>query len=182
MTEALQFLFRVTTDILVMVVLMRALLQWFRADFHNPMAQAILQLTSPVVLPLRKIIPPIGRIDTATVVAALLLELAVVFLFTWFFSFGLTPVQIVTYTLIRTVLLTLKLIVFVVFISVLLSWISPGPNPATAIIYSIAEPVLRPFRRFIPPIGGLDLSPLVALLLIMAVNIVVAQQLPYFLR
>lgn len=182
MTAALEFLFRVVTDILVMVVLLRALLQWFRADFRNPLAQAILQLTSPLIIPLRKVIPAIGRIDTATVVAAVLLELVVVFLYSWFFSFGLSPLQILVYSLIRTVLLTMRLIVFVVFIGVLLSWISPGPNPAASIIHAIAEPVLRPFRRFIPPLGGLDLSPLVALLLIMAINIVIAQQLPYFLR
>ena len=84
-------------------------------------------------------------------------------------------VDIAVTAVVNLVLLTLRLFVFAIVIRVILSWISPGSyNPATALIHSLTDRVLRPFRRFIPPLGGLDLSPLAAIILITALTIVIA--------
>lgn len=182
MSEALLFLIRTIADLLVMVVLVRFLLQYFRADFRNPIAQAILQVTSPLIVPVRKIIPAIGKIDTATIVLAIAIEVLFVLLMYGLVGLPPNPLWIAIYAVVRTVMLTIRVLIFAIFISVILSWIATGYNPAVAMISTLSEPILRPFRRFVPLLGGLDLSPLVALLLLSALNIMVAQWLPGFLR
>ncbi len=181
MRDAILFLFRATADFAVMIVLLRFFLQYFRAGFQNPVAQAILQLTSPLIVPLRRILPPIGKIDTATIVVALALELLVIALLGLMFFGGLlAPGTLIYVGIVRTLLLGFQLLTFIVFIYVILSWISPGAyNPIIAMIGAIADPLLRPVRRFMPPLGGLDLSPMVAILLLMAINIFLRQQLPF---
>ncbi len=181
MNQALQFLFRAVADLIVWVVILRFLLQWFRADFRNQLSQAILQITSPIITPVRRVVPALGRIDTATVLVVVLLECVFVFLMFKFNGLSVGALDLVFYAALRSVYLTLQLIWIILLISVILSWLAQGYNPAAAFIHSISEPILRPFRRFIPPISGLDLSPMVALLLIYAVNIVVRQSMPYFL-
>lgn len=182
MSQALLFLIRTIADLYVMVVLVRFLLQYFRADFRNPVAQAILQVTSPLIVPVRKLVPAIGKLDTATIAVAVAVEVLFVLLFYGLVGLPPNPLWIAIYALIRTVMLTIRVLIFAIFISVILSWISTGYNPAVAMISALSEPILRPFRRFVPLLGGLDLSPLVALLLLSALNILVAQQLPGFLH
>jgi YggT family protein len=81
--------------------------------------------------------------------------------------------------LVDLVMITIRLFVFAILIRIILSWISPGTyNPATAIITTLTEPLLRPLQRIIPPIGGLDLSPLFAMILLMALNILIAPLRP----
>jgi YggT family protein len=88
-------------------------------------------------------------------------------------SAGFVPIAATA--LVNLVLLTLRLFTFAIIVRVVLSWIAPaGYNPALAIITTLTEPILRPFRRVIPPLGGLDLSPLFVIIALMAVTIIVA--------
>ncbi len=179
MTQALLFLVRAIADLFVIFVLLRLVLQYLRADFRNPLAQAVLQITSPLILPARKLLPPIGKIDTATIAVALIVEFAFLLFLNWIVydsSYG--PVSLILYSALRSVVLLVRLLIFAVLAYVILSWISPGPNPATAIVHTVAEPVVRPIRRFLPPFGGIDFSPMVAILLLMALNIVLVGWLP----
>ena len=175
LTAALVFIINAVAQLYLFVLLLRLLLPWMGADFRNPIAQAILKITSPVVVPIRRIIPPFGRIDTATVLVAYIIQylLILVILLIYGQSAGFLAVALTA--LVDLVLLTLRLFVFAIIIRVILSWIAPGGyNPATAIIHTLTDRVLVPFRRIIPPLGGLDLSPLAAIILITAVTIVVA--------
>jgi len=149
---------------------------WFGTDFRNPIVQAILRLTSPVVVPLRRIVPPIGRIDTATVLVAFILQyITIVVLQMIKGTFDrATFTQIAATTVVDLVLLALNLFIFAILIRVILSWISPGGyNPIVALIHSLTNPVLRPFQRFLPPMGGLDLSPLFAMIFLTALRIII---------
>jgi YggT family protein len=153
--------------------LLRLLLQWVRADFRNPLAAAISRLTNPVVLPLRRVLPPLGRTDSATVVAVLAAE-ALKSLLLMMIGGGLPGagafVLLALLDLANTVLL---LYLFAVFAYVLLSWVAPdGYNPAGRVFSDLATPLLRPLRRALPALGGLDLSPLAALLLLSVLRMV----------
>lgn len=159
---ALIFLLETLLSLAMLAVLLRLLLQWSRADFRNPLARSILQLTNPLIVPLRRLLPSIGRIDTACVIAVLVfagLEVSV----SWFLSgYGAPPallwVRLAAYEILRTTLWTYF---FAIFVYALLSMIAPGVySPAQSLLVSLCEPALRPFRRLIPPLGGLDLSPL----------------------
>ncbi|MEL7538451.1 MAG: YggT family protein [Pseudomonadota bacterium] len=179
MTEALLFLVRAVADLFVMFVLLRLLMQTFRADFRNPLAQAVLQITSPLIIPARRLLPPIGKFDTATIAVALIVEFAFLLFVNWvFFGGAFGVLQLALFSVLRCLSLTIWLMVFVLFVYVILSWVSSGYNPATAIVHSLAEPLLRPVRRIIPLVGGIDFSPMVLILLLMALNMVISSELP----
>lgn len=174
-TQALVFVVNAVAQLYLFVLLLRILLPWLGADYRNPITQAILKITSPVVVPLRRIIPPVGRVDTATVLVAFIIQYLLIMLILLIFGKSATIGTIALTAIVDLVLLMLRLFVFAIIIRVILSWISPGGyNPALAIIHALTDRVLLPFRRIIPPLGGLDLSPLFAIILITAVTIVVA--------
>lgn len=168
MQQALAFLVDTFFSLLFFVFLLRLLLQWVRADFRNPLCQAVVQLTNPVIMTLRRVLPPIGKIDSASVVAVLVVALARVGASSWAHGFGLPLLplwlQLAGLEILRSVL---WIYFWSLFINALLSWIAPGPgSPAQSVLNAICEPVLQPLRRVIPPLAGLDLSGLVAMIAI----------------
>ena len=134
-----------------------------------------MQLTSPVLVPLRRVLPAIGRLDTASVVVVIALALLRVSMGSLLSGVGLPPwlllIEVAALQLVRLVLWTYF---FAIFLYAILSFIAPGTySPAQALLSSLCEPVLRPFRRLIPPLANLDLSPLWAGILIQALLILV---------
>jgi YggT family protein len=164
--SALYFLVDSLLTLYLYVLILRFVMQLTRADFRNPLAHAILLATNPIIMPLRKIFPPVGKIDSASVLAILLVSGVTVGLLS-LIGAGALPDPILWLRLI-VLLLARAIIMFfmgVIFIYALLSWVTPpGYNPMMALLGTLAEPVLRPFRRLIPPIGAIDLSALWALL------------------
>lgn len=159
---ALIYLLETLLSLCVLAVLLRLLLQWSRADFRNPLARSILHLTNPVIVPLRRLLPAIGRLDTATCVAVAigaLLQVSV----SWVLNGLGTPppllwLRLAVIEILRTTLWTYF---FAIFLYATLSLVAPGTySPAQGLLSALCEPVLRPIRRLIPPLGGLDLSPL----------------------
>jgi YggT family protein len=159
---ALIYLLETLLSLCLLAVLLRLLLQWSRADFRNPLARAVLHLTNPVIVPLRRLLPAIGRLDTASCVAVMvcaLLEVSV----SWLLN-GYGPPPALTWlrlAVIEILHTTLWTYFFAILLYATLSLIAPGTySPAAGLLSALCEPVLRPFRRLIPPLGGLDLSPL----------------------
>lgn len=152
------------------VVLLRLLLQLVRADFRNPICQAIVRLTNPVVIPLRRLLPPIRKVDTATVAAVVIIAfilVAVGFAFSNFPLDGLIWIQQVVLTIVYAVL---WIYFWAIIVHALLSLVAPGGySPLQAVLASLCEPVLGPFRRIIPGVAGIDLSPLWACLAIQVI-------------
>ena len=166
-SSALVFIVNALTSLYLLVLLLRFWLPWLRADFRNPLAQGILKLTSPVVVPLRRIVPSFGRLDSATILVAFVVQYAAIWLILLILSTSASIDVIAITALVKLVMLSINLFMFAIFIRIILSWISPGQyNPATAIIGTLTEPVLRPFRRLIPAIGGIDISPIFAIILL----------------
>ena len=170
---ALSYVVETLLQLCLVAVLLRLLLQWSRADFRNPLARSIVQLTNPVIVPLRRLLPAIGRLDTATCVAAIvaaLLEVSV----SWLLN-GLGPppallwLRFAAIEILRTTLWTYF---FAILLYAVIWMIAPGDyTPIQGLLSSLCEPVLRPFRRIIPPLGGLDFSPLWAGIAIQALLI-----------
>jgi YggT family protein len=168
---ALIFIVDTLLSLALFVVLARLLLQWARADFRNPIAQAIVRITNPLILPLRRVLPPIGKVDTASVVAVFLVAIikrGILFALTGYGTPGLEVwVQAIAVELITALLRTYF---YAILLYALLSLIAPGGySPLQSVLASICEPILRPFRRLIPPIAGIDLSPLWVVIAIQAI-------------
>lgn len=152
------------------VLLLRLLMQLTRADFRNPIARGILQLTDPVILPLRRVLPPLRRLDSASVAAILIVTLAKVWLLQ-FLLIGIVPefMTLARLTLLDIVDIVLKTYLYSLILNAILSLVSQGSySPAQSILASICDPVLNPIRRNIPSVAGLDLSPLWACIAIQA--------------
>jgi len=180
MKPALIFIISTFAQLFLLVMLLRFWLPWLRADFRNPIAQGILKLTSPLVIPVRRIVPPIGRLDTATVVVAFAIQYLMVLVILTLRDVTPTIGPIALTSLIDLVLLSLRLFTFAIFIYIILSWIAPGThNPATAFISMLVEPVMRPFRRIIRPMGGFDISPIFAIIALQAVSIFLSTYRPF---
>lgn len=168
------FLVNSIFSLVVGVFLLRLLFQLVRTDFRNPFVQAIVRLTNPVVMPLRRVLPPIGRVDTASVVAVIaaqLLQTALIELLEagHIASAGRLLIGAVL-TLIDTTLLAFLIAIFAWWIFGLVA--PDAYNPVSRVLSSLVEPILRPFRRALPAIGGFDFSPLAVTLLIIVLRMV----------
>jgi YggT family protein len=169
--NAVYFLVDSLLALALYVALLRLLMQWSRADFRNPVAQAVVKVTNPLIMPLRRVLPPINKVDTASVVAVIIVALADVALVNLVRGFGIPPPLL----LLRDALFdiassVLWLYFYAILLYAVLSMIAQGAySPLQPLLSSLCEPVLRPIRRLIPPLAGLDLSPLWAGLLIQAV-------------
>jgi YggT family protein len=173
MQNALLFVVRTLFDLYLLCFVLRFALQWARTDRWNPLVQFILRVTNPVVLPLRRLVPALGPVDTATVLAVFALQLvAVVILVKVGCAGSAGPLQILLLTVLALVHLVLRVWFWVILIWTVLSWVSPGRgNPGQEFLGALASPLIRPIRRLVPPIGGLDLSPLFVLIALQAVTL-----------
>jgi YggT family protein len=176
--EALIFIVRTVLQVLLVTVfLLRVLLPIARADSRNQLSQAVIRLTNPLVLPLRRILPPVGKIDTASLVALLIVQIATTATLWLLKAYplvftGQQFAQVVFLNLITTIL---QFYTFVLILYVVLSWVAPGTySPAGALVNSLCEPLLRPIRRIIPPIAGLDLSAMFLMIGLQALVILIS--------
>src|SRR5690606_23872599 len=175
--DALIFIVRTLLQVLLVIVfLLRVLLPLVRADSRNQLSQAVIRVTNPLVLPLRRVLPPIGKIDTASVVALLIVQIAatatlwLLGAYPWIF----TVPQFLHMALLSLVITILQFYTFALFLYVLLSWVAPGTySPAAAILSSLCEPLLRPVRRVVPTFGGVDLSALFVIIGLQALVILI---------
>ncbi len=186
LTSPLMLIINTLFDLYILLVLVRFLLQMLHADFYNPVSQFIVKLTTPPLRVLRRFIPSIAGQDSASMVLCLCLIYAK-FLLMRALSISvvhiggvLAPLAGVSYAgllvfcIADLVALVLTVFLGAVIIQVVLSWISPGQyNPVIGLVHKIAEPVLKPIRKLIPPIGGIDLSPLFASLLIVVAKMLI---------
>ena len=171
--DALVYIVETLLRLALFVVLLRLLMQWSRSDFRNPIGQAIVKLTNPLVLPLRRVLPPIGKLDTASIVGVVLIALLQVAVVLALRGYGLPgPIWWIRAVVVEIVHTTLWTYFYAIVVYALLSFIAPGGySPLQALLASLCEPVLRPIRRWIPAIAGLDLSPLWACIAIQALLI-----------
>jgi YggT family protein len=175
--EAIRFIVGTLLQVLlVMVFLLRVLLPLARADSRNQLSQAVIRMTNPLVMPLRKVLPPIGKVDTASVVALIIVQAAAVAMMWLLGGYPgiFTPAQFI-YVVFLTLLTTiLRFYIFALLLYVILSWIAPGTySPAAALLDQLCEPLLRPVRRLIPPLAGIDFSALFVIIGLQAINIAI---------
>ncbi len=168
------FLVETLFGLYIFALMLRFLLQWLEADFYNPISQFLVKLTHPPLRQLRRLIPSIGRIDTASLVLMLALQALDIYLVSALQQFQIGPASLGLAAVAQLLELLYDIFFFSILVSALLSWFAPGGyNPAIALLYSLTEPLLRGVRRALPPMGGVDLSPLVALIVLQFAKMVV---------
>ena len=179
--QSILFLVKTLGDLYVMTFILRFVLQWVRADFYNPLAQFVVRATNPLVVPARRLIPSAGGVDLPTLVVMVLLEAGLIWIMFTLVSITVAPGAFFLYVIMRLISTTLYLYMLSIFLYVILSWVAPGGyHPIGRVLADLNEPLLAPVRRVLPPIAGLDLAPMLVIILIIAARL--ALPLPPFLQ
>ncbi|MSP53875.1 MAG: YggT family protein [Gammaproteobacteria bacterium] len=167
MTDPVIFLIDTLFSLYILAVLLRFLLQYCESDFYNPISQFLIKITHPPLKILRRFIPAVRTIDTAALVLVFALQMLADFsiLLLKGVSIGIAALAILSIT--QLISLLINIFIYAVFARAILSWINPaGFDAASSILMSLTEPLLKTCRKFIPDMGGMDLSPLAVLLLL----------------
>ena len=165
LAQALVYVIQTLGSLYLLIILLRFILQLVRADFYNPLSQFTVRATQPLLKPVRRIIPGFGGVDLAALVLAVLVQLALMMVVVVLLGAsigGLFPALLI-WALLGVASLFLKVFFFALIVSVILSWVAPQTHkPAAELVNQICEPLLAPFRRILPSLGGRDLSPICA--------------------
>lgn len=165
--NALLFLISAVFDLAVCLFLLRILLQLVRADAYNPISQLVRRLTQPLTDPLARAIPRYRRFDLASLLIVFALALVEVEAIGKLLGAHIDLLLAAWFALLKIIGMLLRLYTLSLFVQAILSWVGPGTgNPAANVLWSLNEPLLRPVRRVVPPVAGLDLSPLVVMILL----------------
>ncbi|PQZ94096.1 MULTISPECIES: YggT family protein [Pseudomonas] len=179
--DAAVFIIQTLGSLYLLIVLMRFILQLVRANFYNPLCQFVVKATQPLLKPLRRVIPSLFGLDMSSLVLALLLQILLFVVILMLNGYQAFTVLLLPWALIGIFSLFLKIIFWSMIISVILSWVAPGSrSPGAELVYQITEPVLAPFRRLIPNLGGLDISPIFAFIAIQLVQSWVIPRLAFY--
>ena len=164
--NTLTFLLSTVIELYTMVLLLRIWMQWAHCDFYNPFSQFVVKVTQPIIGPLRRVIPAMGPIDSASLLVAYILS----------FIKAIVLFKVVTFLpiiWIAGLLILLKTIGLLIFWVLLVMAISP----IEYVLIQLADPLLRPIRRLLPAMGGIDFSPMILVLLLYVINMGVAEVL-----
>ncbi|NTS78085.1 YggT family protein [Catenovulum sp. SM1970] len=168
--NALHFLIETLFGLYLMVVLLRVWLQLVRADFYNPFSQFVVKATNPLVVPLRRIIPGFGGLDLASVILALVIGILKYFVLSIVLSQNIPALAMVIFGAVSVLKEAFQLVFWILVIRAILSWFSQGQNPMEYVLMQLTEPLLKPIRKILPQMGGLDSSILILLIGLQFVN------------
>jgi YggT family protein len=174
LTDPLVLIIEALSSLYILAVLMRFLLQWCGADFYNPISQFLVKATQPPLRLMRRYIPPIGKIDTSSLILMLALQMLANFLIGLLQGATLGIGALTVIAIMELINLLFNVFIFSIIARAILSWVNPGRfDAASSILYSLTEPLLNIFRRIIPDLGGIDLSPLAALLFLQVARMII---------
>lgn len=167
MTDPMVFLIDTLFSLYILAVVLRFLLQWTRADFYNPVSQFLVKITHPPLRVMRRFIPAAGRIDSSSLLLALILQVLANFAILAIKGVMINPLALTVLSFTDLLKMTLDIFVYAIFAGAILSWFSSGSySGAASLLYSLTDPLLSVCRRVMPDFGGIDLSPLIALVLL----------------
>jgi len=165
-TNAGLFLINSLFELYILVLVIRLLLAYASANYFNPITQVIIKLTAPLVNPLRRVLPNFFRIELSTLLLIFLFEIIKIALISLLSVGELNVFFIVMLATTATIKFILQILFYAILLQAILSWFPTGYSPASQVLDQITSPVLRPMRRIIPPIQGIDISPIPALILL----------------
>lgn len=165
------FLLDVVGGLLTGACLLRLYMQWQRVPFSNPIGGLVFALTDWLIMPLRRLIAPVGRWDLSSLVAAALLQLVQYFLLWLILGAGAAWAWLPWLALFGLVRVAISALIGLLIVYAVMSWMQ-ARSPLADVVARLCAPVLRPFQRIIPLVGGVDLSPLAVLVLLQVAMIV----------
>lgn len=168
----------------ILAVMLRFLFQWVRADFSNPISQFIYKVTNPPLMPLRRFIPGYRGLDIPALLLLVVLQCITLFVLGLFPHIPMPSFPgVILWSMAELLALWINIYIVGIAIMAIISWINPtGYNPIVGLINQLTNPVMRPFRRLIPPMSGLDLSPMFAFFVLMFIKLAVVNSLIFYTK
>jgi YggT family protein len=172
-SEISGYLVQTLLSLYLLTMLLRFVLQLVRADFYNPISQFLVKVTNPLVIPLRRVLPGFAGLDMASLLLALLLQLAGIIALLLINGLVLPNILLLlVWSAIGLLGLLVNVYFFALLAMIILSWVAPGSNhPAIYLLHQITEPVMAPVRKALPAMGGMDFSPILVFILINVIQI-----------
>jgi len=163
-------------QLFLLALIMRVLLQLARADSYNPISQFLIKVTQPLLKPIRRFIPSIGKVDTATLIAILLIQMLTTAALVALQGYSIpNPLDLLIWAVLGTLGMLINIYFIAILASIIISWVAPGSyNPLILLLHQLTEPVMAPFRKIVPAMGGLDLSPIFVFLTINVLQIMLS--------
>lgn len=175
--QASLYLLQFIAGLITFLLIIRFLIRANRVDWRNPIVGAIARFSNPIVAPLGAVLPSKGRWDFAALATAFLVQVLLALAVGWLAGKSFSLVYISIFALTEVLNFLLDLMFWLIIIRVILSWVVQGYNPNLEIFYQITNPMMQFFQRIIPPIGGLDISPIFAILAIKLTQILLVGSL-----
>lgn len=175
--DALLFIIKSLFELYLLILMLRAILFYFRFDYYHPISQVVIKLTAPIIKPISKIIPSKFNIEFSTIVVLLAVQM-LKFYTVFLIQVGtlVNPVGVLIVSIGDCFNLLVYIFVFSIIINAVLSWVAPYQhNPLTSLLHKITEPLLGPVRRKLPPISGFDFSPMIVLLFLLILPILIGK-------
>jgi YggT family protein len=182
LSTALNFLLSTIFNLLTLLFLLRFFLQLFKAPFNNPLSYMVVSLTDFAVKPARRIVPSWGKIDLSTLILALITQFLLQFCLLWLRDLPISLVgnaiwtSLIGMSLLGVFRTVLDVFFYAILLQVILSWVNPH-SPISGVLNSLTKPILAPIQRILPTAGGMDFSPVIALILIQMLNVSVIRTL-----
>ena len=179
LSSAAVFILQTLGSLYLLVIMLRFILQLVRADFYNPLSQFAVRATQPLLKPMRRIIPSVFGLDMSSLVLAIIVQMLLMGgILVLLYGTAGNPLSLLIWSLIGLAALFLNIFFYALIISVILSWVAPGShNPGAQLINQICDPFLAPFRRILPNLGGLDISPILAFMALKLIDMLVINNL-----
>ncbi|PIE83179.1 MAG: hypothetical protein CSA09_03230 [Candidatus Contendobacter odensis] len=154
--------------------MLRFLLQYVRADFYNPLVQFLVRITNPLLTPLRRFIPGYRGLDLSSVVLAFILQTIEVLLIAALMGQSISIAGLLLLAVVELFKLLINIYLWSIIIQVIMSWFNPNPyHPAARILAQLTAPLLRPARQMLPPISGIDLSPMLVIVVLIFISLLI---------
>ena len=171
--EIFSYLIQTLLTLALLAIVLRFLLQLARADFYNPISQFLARLTNPLVLPLRRVVPSLGGLDLSSLLLALVLQMAAIVALLALNGVGPPNIGLLlVWSVLGVAGLVVNIYFFALLAMIILSWIAPtSRHPALLLLFQLTEPLMAPFRKMLPNMGGLDFSPILVFILINIIQI-----------
>ena len=165
--DPLFLIIRTLGQIIAFIAVLRFLMQTMNVDYYNPISQAVARITQPLVAPLQRVLPRIGRVDISALIVAFLFTLLTLFILVSLSQIEVDVVTLTVLSLVSVFNLLLTILFWATIGSVIISWVAPGSHhPGPQLIVQLTEPLFAQVRRVLPALGGLDLSPILIFLVI----------------
>ena len=185
MTEATLYLVKAVCDLLTIAILLNFFFRLFRVDYYNPIVRGFMTIIDPPARLARRIVRPIFNLDISSLIVSCITQYLAFSLVAASNAFTASTTTIIVWSFYSVLLISLKLLFWVMLAGIIISWIAPlSRHPAISLMNQLSEPIFRPFMLFLPPMGGLDFSPILAFIVlnflqILARNFALESGLPY---